>query len=46
MENCKKAAPLFISLDHRGTKDGKPIRIFFTDVALKLADSDARLSAQ
>ena len=34
-ENYRKAGPLLISLDHRGTKDGRPIHIFFTDVAVK-----------
>ncbi|PYV09167.1 MAG: hypothetical protein DMG07_23845 [Acidobacteria bacterium] len=42
----KKAGPLLISLEHRGMKDGKPIRISFTDVAVKLAGSNAWLSAQ
>lgn len=45
-ENYKKAGPLLISLDHRGTLDGKPMRLFFTDVAVKLAGSDAWSSAQ
>src|SRR5215475_7298400 len=38
--NYKKAGPLLVALDHRGTGDGKPLRIFFTDVAVKLAGSD------
>src|SRR5260370_22844554 len=33
----KKVGPLLVSLDHRGTGDGKPLRIFFTDVAVKIA---------
>jgi hypothetical protein len=33
-------------LDHRGTGDGKPLRIFFTDVAVKLAGSDTWVNAQ
>jgi hypothetical protein len=41
-----KVGPLFISLDHRGTGDGKPLRIFFTDVAVKLAGSDKWVNAQ
>jgi hypothetical protein len=41
-----KVGPLFISLDHRGTGDGKPLRIFFTDVAVKLAGSDTWVKAQ
>ena len=42
----KKAGPLVVSLDHRGTGDGKPLRIFFTDVAVKLAGSDTWVNAQ
>lgn len=36
----KKAGPLLISTDHRGPADGKPIRIYLTDVAVKLTGSD------
>ena len=42
----KKAGPLLFTLDHRGTGDGKPLRIFFTDVAVKLTGSDAWVKAQ
>jgi hypothetical protein len=42
----KKAGPLLISTDHRGTADGKPLRIFITDVAVKLAGSDKWVNAQ
>lgn len=42
----KKAGPLLVSTDHRGTADGKPARIFFTDVAYKLAGSDKWVDAQ
>ena len=42
----KKAGPLLISLDHRGTADGKPTRVFFSDVAVKLAGSDSWVNAQ
>jgi hypothetical protein len=42
----KKAGPLLISLDHRGTADGKPAHIFFTDVAVKVAGSDNWVNAQ
>jgi hypothetical protein len=45
-EDYKKAGPLLISLDHRGTLEGKPMRIFFTDVAVKLVGSGAWSSAQ
>ncbi|MGB7844193.1 MAG: hypothetical protein WBL63_01140 [Candidatus Acidiferrum sp.] len=42
----KKAGPLLFSTDHRGTADGKPARIFFTNVAVKLAGSDKWIDAQ
>ena len=42
----KKAGPLLISTDHRGTADGKPLRVFITDVAVKLTGSDAWVNAQ
>ena len=42
----KKAGPLLVSTDHRGTADGKPARIFFSNVAVKLAGSDKWLDAQ
>ncbi|HEY0702479.1 MAG TPA: hypothetical protein VGD60_06910 [Candidatus Acidoferrales bacterium] len=42
----KKAGPLLVATDHRGTADGKPVRIFFTDVAVKLTGSDIWLNAQ
>jgi len=42
----KKAGPLLVSTDHRGTADGKPARIFFTNVAVKLAASDKWMDAQ
>jgi hypothetical protein len=42
----KKVGPLLVALDHRGTGDGKPLRIFFTDVAIKLAGSNNWVSAQ
>lgn len=42
----KKAGPLLISTDHRGTADGKPARIFFSDVAVKLAGSDKWMDAK
>jgi len=46
VRNAKKAGPLLVALDHRGTGDGKPLRIFFTDVAVKLAGSDTWVPAQ
>jgi hypothetical protein len=36
----KKAGPLLIATDRRGTADGTPLRIFFSDVAVKLVGSD------
>jgi hypothetical protein len=42
----KKAGPLLVSTDHRGTADGKPARIFFTNVAVKLTGSDTCINAQ
>src|SRR5437879_4609992 len=42
----KKAGPLLLSLDHRGTADGKPFRLFFSNVAVKLAGSSAWVNAQ
>ena len=36
-EDYKRAGPLLVSLNHRGRwKDGKPVRVFFSDVAVKL----------
>lgn len=45
-EGYKKAGPLLISTDHHGTADGKPVRIFFSDVAVKVAGSDNWVNAQ
>lgn len=42
----KKAGPLLVSLDHRGTVDGKPFRLFFTNVAVKLAGSSTWMEAK
>jgi hypothetical protein len=42
----KKAGPLLISTDHRGTADGKPVRISFSDVSVKLAGSENWIKAQ
>jgi hypothetical protein len=42
----KKAGPLLFAMDHRGTADGTPLRIFFSDVAVKLTGSDTWLNAQ
>jgi len=42
----KKAGPLLISTEHRGTADGKPLHIFITDLAVKLTGSDTWIKAQ
>jgi hypothetical protein len=42
----KKAGPLLISTDHRGTADGQPLQLIFSDVAVKLAGSDTWVNAQ
>jgi hypothetical protein len=42
----KKAGPLLFSTEHRGTADGKPVQLTFSDVSVKLAGSDAWLKAQ
>jgi hypothetical protein len=42
----KKAGPLLISTDHRGTADGKPVHIFFSNIAVKLAGSDTWVEAK
>ena len=42
----KKAGPLLISTDRRGTADGKPLRIFFSDVSVKLVGSDTWVNAR
>jgi hypothetical protein len=45
-EAYKKAGPLLISTDHNGNADGSPVRIFLTDVAVKVAGSDNWINAQ
>jgi hypothetical protein len=45
-EGYKKAGPLLISTDHRGTADGGPLHLFFSDVAVKLSGSDTWTNAQ
>ena len=42
----KKAGPLLISTEHRGTADGKPLHIFFSDVSVKLTGSDTWMKAE
>jgi hypothetical protein len=45
-EGYKKAGPLVISTDHKGKADGKPLTLFFTNVAVKLAGSDTWIEAK
>jgi hypothetical protein len=42
----KKAGPLLFSTEHRGTADGNPLRVFLTDVSVKLTGSDAWIKAE
>jgi hypothetical protein len=42
----KKAGPILFATDHPGTADGKPLRIFLTDVAVKLTGSDTWIDAK
>jgi len=42
----KKAGPLLISTEHRGTADGKPLHISISNVAVKLTGSDKWVPAQ
>ena len=42
----KKAGPLLISTDRRGTADGAPVHIFFTDVSVKVTGSDSWMNAE
>lgn len=42
----KKAGPLLVSTVHRGTADGAPFSVTFTDVAVKVAGSDTWVPAK
>jgi hypothetical protein len=42
----RKAGPLVVALDHHGKCDGKPCRVFFTNVAVKLVGSSTWTDAQ
>jgi hypothetical protein len=42
----KKAGPLLLSLDHRGTHNGDPLRVSFSNVAVKLVGSSTWMNAQ
>jgi hypothetical protein len=42
----KKAGPLLISTERRGTADGKPLLVVLSDVSVKLVGSDSWVNAQ
>jgi hypothetical protein len=42
----KKAGPLLVSTDHRGTADGKPLQLTFSNVAVKVTGSENWMNAQ
>jgi hypothetical protein len=42
----KKAGPLLFATDHHGTVDGKPFRLYITDIAVKMTGSDNWINAQ
>ena len=42
----KKAGPILFSTEHRGMADGKPMHIWLSDVAVKVAGSDKWVAAQ
>jgi len=42
----KKAGPLLVSTEHRGTADGKALHLWISDVAVKVTGSDKWMAAQ
>jgi hypothetical protein len=42
----KKAGPLLVSTEHKGTADKGPLHLFFTNVAVKMAGSDTWMDAK
>jgi len=42
----KKAGPLLVSTEHKGTADGKPLHLWISDVAVRLSGSDKWMNAQ
>ena len=45
-EDYKTAGPLLFSTDHHGTADGNTVRIFISDVSVKLTGSENWINAQ
>jgi len=42
----KKAGPLLISTERRGTADGEPLQVFLSDVSVQLVGSDTWVNAE
>ena len=42
----KKAGPILVSTDHHGTADGSPLKVSFSNVAVKLVGSDKWVDAK
>jgi len=42
----KKAGPLLVSTEHRGTADGKPLHLSLSNVSVKVAGSDTWMDAK
>ena len=42
----KKAGPLLISTEHRGSADGAPLHLWISDISVKLTGSDTWVKAQ
>jgi isochorismatase family protein len=42
----KKAGPLLISTEHRGTADGGQLQLFLSDISVKVTGSDGWMNAQ
>ncbi len=45
-EGYKKAGPLLVSTEHSGTADGRPFRIWLSDVSVKTSGSNTWMNAQ
>jgi len=45
-KDYRKAGPLLVSLNRLGTLKGKPLRVFFSDVSVKLVGSNSWVNAQ
>jgi hypothetical protein len=45
-DGYKQVGPLLVSLEHRGTLNGKPLRVVFSDVSVRLTGSNTWVNAQ